>query len=295
MISLPASFLEVVRQLNGEAGLRWAASLPQQVAHLCEQWGLQVTDPAIHGAMSLVVPVQREQQPCVLKLSWLRQWHEQEVAALRAWNGRGAVLLLDDNPECSATLLERLDAGRTLMTLSVAHALEVAAQLIARLTVPAPAAVGSLDQWAEQFASDATRARWQATGQPCSVDVLSKVQHLAADLGPSSGRQLVHRDLWYGNVLAGHREPWLAIDPMVVAGAPEFGLAQLLWTRLDDIEAAGGVAWALQRLCAVAELDPALARAWTLVRCVDYWLWGLEVGLTLDPARCRRIVEVLQD
>jgi len=26
------------------------------------------------------------------------------------------------------------------------------------------------------------------------------------------------------------------------------------------------------------------------VRCVDYWLWGLGVGLTEDPAACDLIV-----
>jgi len=26
-------------------------------------------------------------------------------------------------------------------------------------------------------------------------------------------------------------------------------------------------------------------------RAVDYWLWGLDAGLTEDPLRCRRLVE----
>lgn len=34
-------------------------------------------------------------------------------------------------------------------------------------------------------------------------------------------------------------------------------------------------------------------RAWTLVRCVDYWLWALSAGLTEDPARCEIIVRQL--
>jgi len=29
------------------------------------------------------------------------------------------------------------------------------------------------------------------------------------------------------------------------------------------------------------------------VRCVDYWLWGLSVGLTEDPVRCQRIINWL--
>jgi streptomycin 6-kinase len=41
------------------------------------------------------------------------------------------------------------------------------------------------------------------------------------------------------------------------------------------------------------ELDGEKARGWAIVRCVDYWLWGLEHGLTEDPKRCRRILAAL--
>lgn len=85
----------------------------------------------------------------------------------------------------------------------------------------------------------------------------------------------------------------MAIDPKAVAGDPEHAVAELLWTRLHEVDGTAG----LQRLLAIlvesAELDAASARGWTIVRCVDYWLWGLEHGLTEDPARCRRILEVL--
>jgi streptomycin 6-kinase len=80
------------------------------------------------------------------------------------------------------------------------------------------------------------------------------------------------------------------VDPKAVVGEPEFGLAQLLWRRLEAMEAQGGLAFHFQALVEAARLDAELARAWTLVRTVDYWLWGLGVGLTEDPERCRRVV-----
>ncbi len=85
----------------------------------------------------------------------------------------------------------------------------------------------------------------------------------------------------------------LEVDPKVVVGDLEFGVAQLLWTRLEDIEACGGLERQFRALTVAGWLDPTLAREWTLVRCVDYWLWGISVGLTYDPARCERIVEWL--
>jgi hypothetical protein len=31
----------------------------------------------------------------------------------------------------------------------------------------------------------------------------------------------------------------------------------------------------------------------SFVRSIDYWLWGLDNGLTSDPLRCRRIADAL--
>jgi hypothetical protein len=42
-----------------------------------------------------------------------------------------------------------------------------------------------------------------------------------------------------------------------------------------------------------AGLDTELARCWTLLRAVDYQLWGLNLGLTEDPARCATVIDWL--
>jgi streptomycin 6-kinase len=115
----------------------------------------------------------------------------------------------------------------------------------------------------------------------------------AEDLTPSRCDLLVDTDLHHENVLAGEREPWLAIDPKVVAGDLEFGVAQLLWQphsgagSREDLERLLGI------LADAADLDLERARGWTLVRIVDYWLWALELGLTQDSERCERLVSWL--
>ena len=114
----------------------------------------------------------------------------------------------------------------------------------------------------------------------------------ARALGPTSATLLVHRDLHYGNVLAGRREPWQAIDPMPVAGDPEFGVARLLLRRFDE----GGRAGLRRRLDAIVEiagLDRDRTTAWTLVHLVNYWLWAAGVGLTEDPKLCDTITDWL--
>jgi streptomycin 6-kinase len=292
MIIVPETFARIVSGHSGAAGRVWLASLPVRVDWLCEEWRLTPDGPVIHGGMSLVLPVMHSGLPCVLRLSWLMDSHDQEVAALRAWDGHGAVRLFDSSQEHAATLLERLDASRTLELLPLRPALDVAGTLLRRLAVPAPMGLTTLADWADDFAGNLHR-RWTEQKRPFSAEILDRVGQIATELGPASASRIVHRDLWYGNILAGRREPWLAIDPMIVAGDPEFGVAQLLWTRAEEIETSGGSLSAIRRLCEVSGLDVERSHAWTLVRCADYWLWGLSVGLTIDPERCCSIVEQL--
>jgi streptomycin 6-kinase len=103
---------------------------------------------------------------------------------------------------------------------------------------------------------------------------------------------LIHADLHYDNILAGQRELWLAIDPRPVAGEPEQAVPELLWTR-HDVESQEGIQRMLRALVESAGLNGERARSWVIVRCVDYWLWGLDHGLTEDPKRCRLILQSL--
>jgi streptomycin 6-kinase len=129
-------------------------------------------------------------------------------------------------------------------------------------------------------------------GGPVPKAYLDAAAALARELSARAGDRLVHADLHYGNVPPADREPWLAFDPRAVAGDPEHAVPEMLWARLDEVGAAR-----LRRLLAIlvtdGGLDPQLARSWSIVRCADYWLWALEHGLTDDPARCQRILEIL--
>ena len=105
---------------------------------------------------------------------------------------------------------------------------------------------------------------------------------------------MVNWDLHYGNVLfAPTRQAWLAIDPKPATGTPEFGIAQLLWTRIDEMAGPADFHRHLAALIESAGLDANLTHAWTLVRVVDYWLWALGIGLTEDPRRCATLLDWL--
>ena len=195
-----------------------------------------------------------------------------EAAALAAWDGRGAVQLLMHDVDNGLLLLERLDPDRTLGHVPIADAVVAAASVLRRLAVPAPPGIPTLVRRAEELVVELPRS-WAALGKPFERRVVDAAVDAARTHGPTAGSLLVHRDLHYGNVLAGRREPWLAIDPMPLAGDPELGVARLLWRRFEEGGVAG-LAHRFETIVDVAGLDLGLARAWTLVHCVEYWLWA---------------------
>jgi streptomycin 6-kinase len=274
-------------------GRAWIAALPALLDRLCQRWRLQVEDGvAGRGYHGVVVPVRRGAERCVLKLTWPVERTVDEARALAAWRGQGAVLLLEADPEAGALLLERLDPTRTLDSLDLRTAAQVAGSLLRRLAIPAPEGVRPLRAVAAAI-EVSLPGRQERLGRPVPEGWLAAAGGLAHELGASAGDRLVHADLHYGNVLAGHREPWLAIDPKPVAGDPEHAVPELLWTRVNELEDAQAIRQLLAILVGSGELDGEKARGWAIVRCVDYWLWGLENRLTEDPKRCQRILAAL--
>jgi streptomycin 6-kinase len=274
-------------------GRAWIAALPALLDRLCRRWRLQVEDGgAARGYHGVVVPVRRGAERCVLKLTWPVERTVDEAGALAAWRGRGAVLLLEADVEAGALLLERLDATQTLERMDLRAAAQVAGRLLRRLAIPAPDGVRPLRAVADDI-EVSLRGRQERLGRPLPEGWLATAGGLAHELGASAGDRLVHADLHYGNVLAGTREPWLAIDPKPVAGDPEHAVPELLWTRVDELQDAQAIRHLLATLAGSGELEVEKARGWAIVRCVDYWLWGLENGLTEDPKRCRRILAAL--
>lgn len=288
MLTIPEDFAADLVNLAGEAGREWIDRLPTLVESLQARWNLETDGAPLHGYLGLVVPMKRGGEKCALKVSWRDESTLGEISALAAWKGNGAVRLLESDASIGAMLLEWLDSDRSLFDLEIDDAISVAGDLLRRLAAPAPADIPRLTDVAEGLTTSLPE-RWERLGRPLPRRVIDAAVDQASLLGPSSVDLLANYDLHYGNVLAGQREPWLAIDPKVVAGDPEYALAQLLWTRLEDIDRAGGLARHFAALLDRAQLDPSRARAWTLVRVVDYWLWGLSVGLTEDPKRCEAI------
>ncbi|GAA2780095.1 aminoglycoside phosphotransferase family protein [Saccharopolyspora taberi] len=277
--------------LIASRGPEWTAALPGLAADCLDRWSLRPDGPPLHGMAGLVLPVLRaDGTRAALKLQPVTEENAGTVLGLRTWNGGGVVRLLEHDPDSGAVLLERLDASRPLSAVADgAAAFQVLAELLARLVaVPAPGGLRRLADIAAAMLDEVPDAA-PALRNPAEQRLLRTCASAVAELVDEPGDRLLHWDLHHDNVLAGQREPWLAIDPEPLAGDPGFDLWPALNGRWDDVAATGDPARAVLRrfdlLTEVAGLDRGRAAGWTLGRVLQNALWDVEDGRTaLGPA-----------
>ena len=238
-------------------------------------------------------------EAAALKVGFPHPEARYEHLALRAWDGDGAVRLLRADPHRFALLLERADLGRDLHALPVVEACAVVAGLYGRLHRPPLPQLDRLSALAGRWAEELVVLRDSTLAPRRFVD---QAIGLALDFAVDSGTDiaLLHGDLHYGNVLAGGREPWLAIDPHPLAGDPAYEVAPLLWNRWDEAavgsDLRGGLLQRLYTVVDAAGLDENRVREWTTVRELVNVLRATRDPV-LDRAwvtRCTTIVKAVQ-
>ncbi|MGR6971213.1 aminoglycoside phosphotransferase family protein [Streptomyces cynarae] len=283
VIEVPGELVASQEKFNREAGRAFVAELPRRVEEFLERWGLRVDGPAMYGVTALVLPVTRtDGAAAALKLQLRDEESEGEPLALSAWDGEGAVRLLEhDEPTCTL-LLERLDETRTLTHVPDAReAVLVIAELLARLTaVPAPEGMRRLGDIARVMLEQVPRAL-ERIPDPADRRLVADCAAALREVASEPGDRLLHWDLHYDNVLAADRAPWLAIDPKPLAGDPGFDLLPAIGNRYDP----GETRWRFDALTDALGLDPERARAWTLGRVLQNCLWDTEDGRALETVQ----------
>ncbi|MFE7120307.1 aminoglycoside phosphotransferase family protein [Streptomyces sp. NPDC057654] len=270
----------------GDAARDWLDALPGRAAHYLERWELtpeRVQRPG--GRASMVVLVrQSDGTQAALKLGLLDEETAQEHAALTQWNGWGAARLLRADPEGGALLLERLHGDVSLRSLPDPKAMLEAAATLQRLWVN--------PEEGHRFVSVADRtavlagAMREHRAQPWAADAEAVVDEALelrdALIADAPGDALLHGDYHQGNVLAGDRVPWLAIDPKPLVGERAYDLARLVRDRCDTLLASSGAASAARRriskLADSLDLDRDRLRGWSHFRTTEAALRRLSTG-----------------
>lgn len=293
MLQVPPSFRAMPRWWHDEPGRAWLDALPSLVEDQCRRWRLERDGVVRHGSNALVLPVRRGQEALALRMAPPDDDVAREAATLRFWGGRGTVLLHDADTGRRALLLERLDASRSLQGVDVREAAEVFGALTKRLAVPAPADAPSTRSVAVALA-DSLERDWDALARPLPRPLLDRALTHVRDLADAEcSEEAVDGDLHHQQVLAGDRDPWLVVDPELLSGDREHDLGRVLWSRLDEVPDDGDVLSLVAAFVRAADVPRERARSWVVARSAAYLLWGLAHGLTQDPPRCRRLLELL--
>jgi streptomycin 6-kinase len=264
---------------NSESGRTWLGGLHSRVARIAEKWGLRLEPPYPQSFVSIVFPAAlRDGTRAVLKIQWPHPESDYEHEALRIWNGHGAVMLLDYDPQEHSLLLECCEPGDHLSTVDPEQALEIVAEMLPHLWVPAGppfrTLVDECAAWREQLPS-----LWECAGRPFEHAMLDATL-AAMDMLCSSPRDqvLVHQDLHGDNILRAERETWLAIDPKPLVGEREFSLAPVI-RSYEFGHSRASVVHRLDRLSSSLGLDRERCRLWTLVQTLA---WGFEGTVAYD-------------
>ncbi|HSK24464.1 MAG TPA: aminoglycoside phosphotransferase family protein [Egicoccus sp.] len=287
-------------------GPAWLAALPRLVADLARDWELTLGPPWLDGMASWTAPaVDRMGRRAVLKVSWPHDEAAGEAAALRHWDGNGAVRLLRHDPDRWALLLERCEPGTALRDHRAGDdaKLTVGAALLQRLwdmspdpplpTELAPRLVEVSGAWAA-FVEQRAAASAVRLDRPLVALAADLLRTLPAD---AEREVLLHGDANPGNVLrAGQR--WVVIDPKPMVGDPAYDPWPLLVQVGDPFDAPDPRGRLRARYAAfgeLARLPPSRLVAWSVARTVRMALWEDERGRAADAATSLRRARLLAD
>ncbi|GAB2186439.1 aminoglycoside phosphotransferase family protein [Roseibium sp. LAB1] len=249
---------------GSEAGRTWLHKLPELLETACEQFGLdEIGKPFSGGNVSLVLPAKRGDEDVVLKLQFPDHECRHEAEALRRWNGKGAVRLLDHAPGLGALLLERCRPGRFLADDAETDRLGILTGLLRVLMIPADEPFTRLTDEAARWRSSLDQD-WVAAGKPCERYLVDAAITALQDLClTETATVLLHQDLHGHNILSAERDPWLAIDPKPLAGDPAFALGPIV-RSFEFGHSQAAALHRLDRLSEELELDRERARLWTI-------------------------------
>lgn len=136
-LEIPQSFKDMPRWWDAEdAEQEWLDTLPEALNIACQRWNLHPDGAPLHGSNAIVLPVIQSESQYVPRMTPPGDVFEKELAALRFWDGRATVKLIDAEPSMGAMILERLDISRTLADVPLKEAVPITAQLMRRLALP---------------------------------------------------------------------------------------------------------------------------------------------------------------
>ena len=278
----PQDFARTIREVHGEVGTLWLSGLPGLIRECERRWGLQVRGPAGRLSYNYVALAERaDGSRAVLKLGVPNPELKSEMAALRLFEGHGAVQLLDCDEEKGILLLEYVQPGTPLADLEDdEQATAIAAEVLLRLWRPAPHehAFPTVAKWAQGLGR--LRARFGGGTGPLPGGLVERAERYFAELLQTPEEpMLLHGDFHHDNVLCGEREPWLVIDPKGLVGERAYELGAFLYnpaefSKRPDLQRA--LKRRIDQLCERLALERERVIRYGLAQAVLSACWSIE-------------------
>lgn len=287
MIVIPDTFIERMHELYGKQGVAWAEALPGLIDDCASRFGFSPETPFSNLSYNFVLRAKRSDgKPTVLKSAFIKDELSREISMLRAYEGRGAIRVLDQDDEQGVALLESADPGTPLSSIEDdTRATDIFCEVFHRFHhLPAPA--GSLYPSMRQHFAAIERYRERIDDLNLAAPLPeSWVEYaeecLAYLIATTSEHLLLHGDLHHDNILRQGEEQWAVIDPKGIIGDIHFDTIQYLLNYEDrggDCEQVlrGRIAILADRL----GLDPRRIAMWGMARGVLEACWTIEGGGT---------------
>ncbi len=303
MFALPEAFVQFMSDVYGaEAANAWFERLPSLLEECAERWRLELLPPFEQLSLHYVAPAVRSDGAAViLKTCSLTDEFEHGLAALRLFDGRGIARLLEWDEDHKVMLLERLQPGTMLASLSPEQdeqATSILAGVMRQLWRPAPA--GHSFPTVEQLGQGLTqlRARYDGGYGPFPPRLVDEAVDLFATFNASAHEtMLLHGDLQHHNILRSG-DAWRAIDPKGVVGDPGYEVGASFYNPMPDILEAPNLEQMLaRRVAQLSEelgMERARIRGWGLAKSVlTAWDMVRSGLLSLDPRGILNCAEIL--
>jgi streptomycin 6-kinase len=271
-------FIDNILNIYGERGKVWLDQLPLMIERIASKYHLSELTPLENLSYNYVIKGLQNDKPIILKLSLDINGLKREINALRAFQGYGAVSVLEE--EDGMLILERVLPGHSLKSSFLGQddeAVKIVCDIIKRLHQAPIAGVETvlpvLNRHCEE---DINRAKQSSE----FTYYLDKALKLEAELLKSSGPSvLLHGDLHHDNIIR-NGDSWVVIDPKGYIGDSAYEVAAFIRNPIPDLlrhkNATEIITNRIRLFAQYLDLSEERIVSWCYVGSVQAWIWALE-------------------
>lgn len=224
-------FRKNIVSMYGDAGKKWLDLIPDIINEYEEKWSFHALPPYSLSYNYVAPVIVQDGSEAVLKIGFPGDKEfRQGALALKVFNGEGTVKLLNEDLEKGVILLEKLEPGENLLSLSSdQEATRIATGVMKKLwRKPSDDfRFPYVSDWGKGFMRH--REKFNGTSGPLPQKLFDHAEKTFVELEKSMAEKvLLHGDLHQANILSSHRAGWLAIDPKGVIGERAYEVGSLL-------------------------------------------------------------------